>query len=117
MDGLLWTQSHPTKEVQNVAGRFLYDGQEHKWIVPGHSLTPSTEDTMKADQGVPGGVKIPWGTQEHDRLSSALMEIHQDDLNRLSFEIRRPTAQNSVAVTVQQIATCILHGRLIMYNK
>ncbi|QGA17629.1 hypothetical protein EYB26_005304 [Talaromyces marneffei] len=117
IDGLLWTQSYPTKQVQNVAGRFLHNGQEYKWIVPGHSLTQSIGNTMPEDQGIPDGVKIPGGVQEHDGLSSALTEIHQEDLNRMSFEIRRPTAQFSVAITVQQIARCILYGQLLVRDK
>uniref|UniRef100_A0A093USD0 Uncharacterized protein n=1 Tax=Talaromyces marneffei PM1 TaxID=1077442 RepID=A0A093USD0_TALMA len=117
IDGLLWTQSCPTQEVQNIAGRFIYNGQEYKWIVPGHSLTQINENTMPADRSVPGGVKIPEGVQELDALSSALTEIHEQDLNRLSFEILRSIPQLSVAITVQQIATCILEGQLIIYKK
>jgi hypothetical protein len=117
IDGLLWTQSKPTKQVQNVAGRFLHDGQEYKWIVPGHSIARSIGYAVPEGQGIPGGVKIPGGVQEHDGLSSALTEMHQEDLNRLSFEIPRSIAHFSVGITVQQIATCILHGRLIVYNK
>jgi hypothetical protein len=117
IDGLLWTQSYPTKQVQNIAGRFLHNGQEYKWIVPGHSLTRSIGNAIPEGQGIPGGVKIPGGVQEHDGLSSALTEIHQEDLKRMSFEIRRSIPQFSVAITVQQIATCILHGQLMVYDK
>lgn len=117
IDGLLWTQSYPTKQVQNIAGRFLHNGQVYKWIVPGHSLAQTIGNAMPEGQGIPGGVKIPGGLQEHDVLSSALTEIHQEDLNRMRFEIQRPAAQFSVAITVQQIATCILYGQLIVYDK
>lgn len=72
---------------------------------------------MPEGQGILGGVKIPGGVQEHNALSLALTEILQGDLNRMRFEILRSTARFSVAITVQQIARCILHGELIVYDK
>jgi hypothetical protein len=48
--------------------------------------------------------------QELDGLSSALIKIYQEDLKRMSFEVQRSTAQNSVAITVQQIVSCILYS-------
>lgn len=83
----------------------------------GHSIAQSIRNAIPEGQGIPGGVKISGGVQEYDALSSALTEIHQADLNRMRFEIREPTPQFSIAITVQQIASCIIHGQLIVYNK
>lgn len=106
---LLWTQSNPTQEVENIAGRFLYNGQEYEWIVPGHSLAERNRNDM-LEVPIPGGVKIPGGVQQHNLLSVALAGIDEKDLKAISFKIQGPNPKFSVAITVQKIANYIFYS-------
>ncbi|CRG92842.1 hypothetical protein PISL3812_09913 [Talaromyces islandicus] len=86
IDGLLW-ETTPRTDLDFVAGRFRRRDLEQKWIISHKDME-----------------KIPGGSAEVSRLSSALVELGERKLRALAVETKDPSGKTYVAITVSEVA-------------